>query len=105
MEGEEFSELIGSIYDAALDPEAWPVIFSRLTDVLSAQCGVIGSYNAAAMTAPRTDFESLRSFTQYWASRNPIWMGSGKTGTGLFAALIPHLERAVQLQLRLTRLD
>jgi hypothetical protein len=103
MEGEEFSELIGLIYDAALDPGASPVMLNRLINALSAQCGVIGSYNpntgAVAMAAVRTDPECFRSFTKYWASRNLILNGSSETETGLFAALIPHLQRAVQLQL------
>jgi hypothetical protein len=71
MEIEELSELIGLIYDAALDHGAWPVMLNRLADVLSAQCSVIGSLNSstndAAVTAPRTDPEYLRSFIEYWA--------------------------------------
>jgi DNA-binding CsgD family transcriptional regulator len=173
METEEFSELVGSIYDAALDPDAWPVMLNRLADALSAQCGVVGSdnssANASAMTAPRTDPEHLRSFIEYWASRSFIWKGWAKLPVGavmipemvtprdqacgpalhnecckpmgleatmasnvlvegpvstvvaayrtyakgdftaaemrLFAGLIPHLQRAVQLQLRLAGLD
>jgi hypothetical protein len=79
MGDEEFSELVGFIYDAALDPDVWPVMLNRLADALSAQCSVIGlldsSTNAAAMTAPRTDPEYLRSFTEYWARRAFIWKG------------------------------
>ena len=59
MGDEEFSELIGLIYDAALGPDAWRVVLNRLADALSARCGVIGSRNsstnATVMTAPRTD--------------------------------------------------
>ena len=73
----ELSELIGLIYDAALNPEAWPVMLNCLADVLSAQCSLIGSHNsstdAVAMTAPRTDLQYLRSFAEYWAGRNFIW--------------------------------
>ena len=173
MEGKELLELIGLIYDAVLDSEAWPVMLNRLTDALSARCGFIGSHNsstnATAMTAPRTDPECLRRYTEYWASRAFLWKGLAKlpagtvmvremiisrdefchtdyydewckplgveaviatnllvegplstviaayrpyaegdfdaTETGLFAALIPHLQRAVQLQLRLAGLD
>jgi DNA-binding CsgD family transcriptional regulator len=173
VEGGEFSELVGLIYDTALDPGVWPVLLNRLADALSARCGVIGSRNsstnATAMTAPRTDPEYLRRFTEYWAGRAFIWKGMGKlpvgtvmvreliiardefcrtdyynewckplgveaviaaqllaegplstviaayrpyaegdfnaTETRLFAALIPHLQRAVQLQLRLAGLE
>jgi len=59
MGDEEFSELVGLIYDAALDPDAWPVLLNRLADALSARCGAIGSHNsstnATAVTAPRAD--------------------------------------------------
>jgi DNA-binding CsgD family transcriptional regulator/PAS domain-containing protein len=173
MGGEEFSELIWSIYDTALDPGAWPVMLNRLADVLSAQCSFIGSHNsstnAAAMTAPRIDPHYLSSFTEYWVGRDFIWKGGAKlpvgtvmvremiisrsefcrtdlynewckpprleaaiatnlvvegsistviaayrpyakgdfdaTETSFFAALIPHLQRAVQLQLRLAGHD
>ena len=173
MGDEELSELIGSIYEAALDPAVWPVSLNRVADALSAQCSVIGTHNsstnATAMTAPRTDPEYLRSFTEYWARYAFIWKGGGKlpvgtamvreliisrdefcrtdyynewckpqgveaaiatnllvegplstviaayrpyangdfdaTETKLFAELIPHLQRAVLLQLHLSGLD
>jgi DNA-binding CsgD family transcriptional regulator/PAS domain-containing protein len=173
MRHEELSELIGLIYNSALDPGSWPLVLNRLADALSAQCSLIGSHNSstggAAMTTPRTDPQYLHSYTEYWASRDFIWKGGAKlpvgtvmlreliicrdefcrtdfynewckpqgleaaiatnllvegpvstviaayrpyaegdfdaTETRLFAALIPHLQRAVQLQLRLADLD
>jgi DNA-binding CsgD family transcriptional regulator len=172
MADEECSELIGLIYDAALDPSAWPAMLNRLADSISALGAQVGSYNsrtnAIATIAPRTDPEYLRSFTEYWANRNPIWKRSGRvpvgevmvpemvisrdefcrtdfynewskpqrieariatnllvegpistvisahrpyskgdfdtTETKLFASLISHLQRAVQMQLRLAGL-
>jgi DNA-binding CsgD family transcriptional regulator/PAS domain-containing protein len=86
MGNEELSELVGLIYDAALDPDAWPVMLSRLADALSAQCGFIGSHNSStnttAITAPRTDPEYLRSFIEYWARRAFIWNGGEKLPVG-----------------------
>jgi hypothetical protein len=86
MGDEEFSELVGLIYDAALDPGAWPVMLNRLADVLSARCAFIGSHNsrtnATAMTAPRTDPECLYSFIEYWARRAFIWNGGEKLPVG-----------------------
>jgi DNA-binding CsgD family transcriptional regulator/PAS domain-containing protein len=173
MEGGEFAELVGLIYDAASDPEVWSVLLNRLADVLSARCSFIGSHNSStnvtAMTAPRTDPEYLHTFTEYWARRAFIWNGGEKLPvsmvivrdmiisrdefcrtdyynewckpqgveatiatnllvkgplstviavsrpyaegdfdakeTGLFVELIPHLQRSVQLQLRLAGLD
>jgi len=171
MDVEEVSELIGLIYYAALDTDTWPVLLNRLADALSARCGVIGSHNsstnATAMTAPRTDPEYLRSFTDHWANRAFVWKAAklpvgtvifremmisrdefcrtdyynewckpqgveaaiganllvegplstvvaayrpytegdfDATETKLFAELIPHLQRAVRLQLHLADL-
>jgi DNA-binding CsgD family transcriptional regulator len=173
MGGEHVSDLVGLIYDAAFDPDVWPVMLNRLADRLSAMCTEMGSHNAStnttAMIAPRTDPEYLKSFTEYWAGRNFIWKSGTKLPIGsvmipemlmsrdefcrtdlynewckpqgieatlatnlliegpvstviaahrpyskgdfdasetkLFAALIPHLQRAVQLRLRLAGLD
>jgi len=173
MQREELSELIGLIYDTALEPGSWPVLLNRLADVLSAQCSVIGllnsSTNAAAMTAPRTDPEYLRSFAEYWVGHAFMWKVGAKLPLGavmvremiisrdefcrtdyynewckpqgveaaiatnllvegplstviaayrpyaksdfdametrLFAALVPHLRRALQFQLRLAGLN
>jgi DNA-binding CsgD family transcriptional regulator/PAS domain-containing protein len=145
MEVEEFSELIGLIYDGAFDPGAWPVMLNRLAERLSAKAAGILSLNsntnAVAMTAPQIDPEALRSFTEYWASHDFVWKGWAKpegigsshrhersggraafdggrglsslcqgrdfdaTERRLFGALVPHLQRAVQLRLRLPELD
>jgi hypothetical protein len=86
MGDEEFSELIALIYNAALDPDVWPVLLNQLADALSARCGFIGSHNlstnATAMTAPRTDPECLRCYTEYWASRAFLWKGLAKLPVG-----------------------
>ena len=100
MEDEGLSELIGTIYDTALDPYAWPVMLNRLADALSAQCSVIGllnsSTNAAAMTAPRTDPQYLRSFTEYWAGRDFIWKGGAKLPVGtVMVIVLPPSGRGV----------
>jgi DNA-binding CsgD family transcriptional regulator/PAS domain-containing protein len=173
MNIEDVSPLIGLIYDAALDPDACPVMLNRLADTLSARCSAIASHNSrtnrTAITAPRTDPEYLRSFIEYWADRAFVWKGAEELPVGtvmvremivardefcrtdyynewckpqgveavvaanlvvegslstviaahrpyaegdfdetemrLFAELIPHLQRAVQMQSRLAGLD
>jgi len=86
MEGGEFSELVGLIYNAALDPGVWPVLLNRLADALSAQCSAIGSHDsstkATAMVAPRIDPKYLHSFIEYWARRAYIWNGGEKLPVG-----------------------
>jgi DNA-binding CsgD family transcriptional regulator/PAS domain-containing protein len=172
MEVAEFSELVGLIYDTALDPDAWPIMLNRLADILSTLCGVIrgcdSSIDVTAIKASQSDPDYFRSFTEWWARLNVAWKSSGKLpvsaimvpemvmphhefwhtdlysewcerqeveaavatnlsiegpssmvqeahspdakgdldprATRLFAALIPHLQRAVQLQLRLAGL-
>jgi DNA-binding CsgD family transcriptional regulator/PAS domain-containing protein len=52
-------ELFGLIFDAALDPTAWPEALNRLADATGAHIGTLGSHNvwarALADVAPRHD--------------------------------------------------
>jgi DNA-binding CsgD family transcriptional regulator/PAS domain-containing protein len=174
MRLQDLSEFVGSIYDTALDPDAWPTMLDRLADLLTAPSGAaIISYNSRshvpALFYPRARPEYLHNFLGYWASRCVIWQLSKNHPMGavmtpemfisreeyrrtdifnewfkpqaaevimgaklliegpvsavlwvlrpdskgdfdgaeirLFAALIPHLQRTVQLQLRLAGLD
>jgi DNA-binding CsgD family transcriptional regulator len=171
---EDLSEFVGSIYETALDPDGWPTVLDRLADLLAATTGAhFGSYNSRTYVttnlAPRFDPQNIRSFSEYWGSRDIFWQrganhpigavfmpetfmsreehcrtdifnewykpqgaealmrtnlliegpvstvvtvgrpySEGNFGTSeirLFAALIPHLQRAVQLQLRLAGVD
>jgi DNA-binding CsgD family transcriptional regulator len=170
---DEVSDLIGLIYNTALDLDAWPVVLNRLADLFRANGAVIRSHNSitsvTAVIAPRTDPEYLRSFAEYWAMRDNFFRLGGQYPIGavmmpetfmsrqeyvrtdffnewrkpqgveatmatnlsvehpmctafavyrpyakgdfdtteirLFATLIPHLQRVVQLQLRLSGLD
>jgi DNA-binding CsgD family transcriptional regulator len=170
----DLSEFVGLIYDTALDPDACPAMLNRLADLLAAKTGShFGSYNSRTYfttnLAPRFDPQNIRSFSEYWGSRDIFWQRGanhpvgavfmpetfmsreehcrsdifnewyqpqrieammrtnlliegpvstvvtvgrrysegafGTTEIRLFAALIPHLQRAVQLQLRLSGLD
>ncbi len=44
-EAEALSELIGTIYDAALDPELWPGVLEQTCGFLSCACGALASLN------------------------------------------------------------
>jgi DNA-binding CsgD family transcriptional regulator len=174
MRLQDLSELVGSIYDTALDPDAWPAILDRLADLLAATAGAhFGSYNSETYVctdfASRLDPEYRRALPQYCACRAYFWRRGANHPSGavympetfmsreehcrtdifnkwykpqgveammrtnlliegpvstvvtvgrrysegdfrtteirLFAALIPHLQRAVQLQLRLAGVD
>jgi DNA-binding CsgD family transcriptional regulator len=174
MRLQDLSEFVGLIYDTASDPDAYPAMLNRLADLLAATAGShFGSYNSRSYVttnlAPRHDPQYIRSFSEYWGSRDIFWqrganypVGSvfmpetfisreehcrtdifnewykpqrieammrtnllvegpvstvvtvgrryseadfGTSEIRLFTALIPHLRRAVQLQLRLAGVD
>jgi DNA-binding CsgD family transcriptional regulator len=173
MRLQDLSEIVGLIYDTALDPDAWPTMLNRLADVLAATAAYFGSYNSKTSVctnlASRLDSQYIHVFPEYCDCRayfcrrganHPLgavympetfmsreehcrtdifnkWFKPqgmetimranlliegpvstvvtvgrrysegdfGTTEIRLFAALIPHLQRAVQLQLRLAGLD
>src|ERR1700712_1968746 len=79
-------ELIGLIYDAALDASRWPDTLSRVADAVGAQAISLDIYDAAAQTfdgiAPRTDPDFLQSYAEYWAARNQLWALSAGVPVG-----------------------
>jgi DNA-binding CsgD family transcriptional regulator len=170
----DLSEFVGLIYDTALDPNAYPIMLNRLADLLAATTGAhFGSYNSRTSVttnlSPRQDPQYIRSFSEYWGSRDIFWQRGANYPVGavfmpetfmareehcntdifnewykpqrieammranlliegpastvvtvgrrysegdfstaetrLFAALIPHLQRGLQLQLRLAGTD
>jgi DNA-binding CsgD family transcriptional regulator/PAS domain-containing protein len=167
-------ELVGQIFDAAIDPAAWPGVINRIADATGATVASLGTANCLTgelgVVAPRHDPDYLRRYLEEgWATRNLHWQRSGATPVGevfaaetfvprdefmrtefyhewaapqglenalgvnvlveggystvlstcrafsrgsfdgeatrLFAALVPHIQRAVQLQLRLSALE
>src|SRR5262249_27185580 len=79
---EGLSELLGLIYDTALDPSTWPVVLDRLADLLGAIAGAaMVSYNSSTrmptILYPRGDKEHTRRFLEDWCHRAPI-LGYGR---------------------------
>src|ERR1700738_3062669 len=66
-------DLVGSIYDAALDTQLWPDILNRIGDAVGGPQIVFGIYDPANglvnMHAPRTDPDIMRSLVD-WAPTN-----------------------------------
>src|SRR3979411_1955296 len=66
-------DLVGSIYDAALDTRLWPDILNRIGDAVGGPQIVFGIYDPANglvnMHAPRTDPDIMRSLVD-WAPTN-----------------------------------
>ena len=62
-------DLVGSIYDAALDAQLWPGVLNRIGDAVGGPQVVFGFYDPAngivSMHAPRTDPDILRSFDEW----------------------------------------
>jgi DNA-binding CsgD family transcriptional regulator/GAF domain-containing protein len=66
---DEVLDLVGSIYDAALDAQLWPGVLNRIGDAVGGPQVVFGFYDPAngivSMHAPRTDPDILRSFDDW----------------------------------------
>src|SRR4051794_41059229 len=62
-------DLVGSIYDAALDAQLWPDVLNRIGDAVGGPLVVFGFYDPAnaivSMQAPRSDPDVLRSFEDW----------------------------------------
>ncbi|HET7879871.1 MAG TPA: helix-turn-helix transcriptional regulator [Acetobacteraceae bacterium] len=167
-------DLVGLIFEAALDPASWPAALDRLALATGSRYASLGTFNLVtrqvAAAAVGYDPEYLRRYTEEgWATKNIHWQRSGFTPVGqvfspemfvprdefvrtdfynewaaplghenalgvnvlieganstsaavtrpfskdiyspeeqrLFAALVPHIQRAVQLQHRLAALE
>jgi DNA-binding CsgD family transcriptional regulator len=72
----ERTELIGLIYEAALDRRVWPAVADRLADLMGAVTCRISSYDCGARTAvgvaPRVPPEALRCYAEHWVHHNPL---------------------------------
>lgn len=62
-------DLVGAIYDAALDAALWPEVLNRIGDAVGGPVTVFGFYDPANgivnMHAPRSDPEVVRSFDDW----------------------------------------
>jgi DNA-binding CsgD family transcriptional regulator len=69
-------ELIGLMYEAALDRSVWPIVADRLADLMGATVGQISSYDAttgaADEIAPRIPPEATGRYLNHWVHHNPL---------------------------------
>jgi len=72
---DEVLDLVGAIYDAAVDAQLWPGVLNRIGDAVGGPQVVFGFYDPANgiadMHAPRTDPDIVRSFGD-WMSVPPL---------------------------------
>jgi DNA-binding CsgD family transcriptional regulator/PAS domain-containing protein len=76
MEQDQFSSLIGRIYEAALEPCHWNDVMNAVADALHGTVANVSRYNFATNEsnniAPRVAPEFHRSYVEYFAARNPF---------------------------------
>jgi DNA-binding CsgD family transcriptional regulator/PAS domain-containing protein len=84
---QQILDLVGLIFDAAIDPAAWPDTLTKLADATGAHVAAPGSYdaqtNAVVDIGPRQDPEYMRASQEHWASRNPfrqVWQPNPPLG-------------------------
>lgn len=68
--------LIGQIYDAAADPERWPVVLQQIADAFGAQeasLSAVSPNSVPWLVAPRTDPAFLQSYGAYYHPLNLFW--------------------------------
>jgi DNA-binding CsgD family transcriptional regulator/GAF domain-containing protein len=70
------ADLIGLIYEAALDRTLWPLVINRLTDLVGAQVGQISTFDLRTCTganiAPRMPPEAISEYDSHWVHQNPL---------------------------------
>jgi DNA-binding CsgD family transcriptional regulator len=69
-------DVLGLVYEAALDQSLWPKVLDQIADLAEASVGQIGSFDAYTLKekniAPRLSPDVLSNYTQNWANKNPF---------------------------------
>ena len=81
---DEFSGLVGHIYDAAVAPGEWPAVLDRICKFLDAQTAALWSYDVYDRTPP----------WQLEIGYDPYWM---KLYTDKYLALNPYMDDVARL--------
>jgi DNA-binding CsgD family transcriptional regulator len=95
MDDNSVHGLIGRIYDAALDADAWEDVLVELTDAVGGAQVMMGLHDVEAgmsrVIAPRMDPEDLRSYRDHWGTGDILWRRTNRAPVGE----ILHAERFV----------
>lgn len=81
---DEFSDLVGNIYDAALAPGEWPAVLVRICKLLNAQTAALWTYDVYDRTPP----------WQLEVGYDPDWM---KLYTEKYLAMNPYMEDVARM--------
>ena len=78
---DEYSELVSSIYDAALDFERWPIVLERLVDALEGSTALFRNANLVntegVWASVRIDQTFQRLYVERYSDHNPLWERAG----------------------------
>src|ERR1700754_1677448 len=88
MHHDDLLQLIGEIYDAAADITRWPQVLEHVADAFGAQEASLGMVSPVAvpwLIAPRSDPAFLRSYGEYYHSRNLFWRNMSRLPVGAAA--------------------
>src|SRR5215831_18795251 len=79
---DEYSQLVSSIYDAALDFEKWPVVIERLSDALGGNGGGLATHNlvtgGGALVIARRDPIFTRLYAEHYSNVNVLFDRVGR---------------------------
>ena len=64
------SEVVGLIYDAALDPELWPAVLEQVTDLLGGHFGVFIQPPGGAMVTVRQDPPLYGAYVEHFREKD-----------------------------------
>jgi hypothetical protein len=78
---DEYSELVSSIYDAALDFEKWPAVLERLADALKGSSAVLRTgnleNNQGKWISVRMDPRFDQLYVEYYKEHHALWQHGG----------------------------
>ena len=78
---DEYSQLVSSIYDAALDLEQWPIVLERLADALEGSSAVLRWGNLVntegIWVSVRIDPAFNPLYAEYSKEHNALWRCAG----------------------------
>lgn len=87
----EYSNLVGSIYDCALDADAWETVLTRIADF----CGASNSalvlvdprINLSRVVTPRADPRVVEEYGRYWWQHDPTAAATAGVAPGVVTDL------------------
>jgi DNA-binding CsgD family transcriptional regulator len=86
-ETQQFSHLVGDIYDASLNPDRWMDVLEQAASFLKSATATLGSFDAVQRIATFTkpwgyDPEYLKVYFERYATPNPLVWGTWLTNVG-----------------------